>query len=93
MMKVLRGISWKYVLCYVVDVIIFSSTFGDHLKHLEEVVKRLRNAGLKLSPNKCFFVQKKLHYLGHVLSKSGIETDPQKVEKNTQFKSTLGSKG
>ena len=88
MMKVLRGISWKYVLCYVDDVIIFSTTFHDHLQHLEEVFKRLRNAGLKLSPNKCYFAQKKLHYLGHVISKSGIETDSKKVEKNSKFKGT-----
>ena len=93
MMKVLRGISWKYVLCYVDDVIIFSSTFEDHLNNLEEVFKRLRNAGLKLSPNKCFFAQKKLHYLGHVLSKSGIETDPKKVEKILNLKAPKDPKG
>ena len=93
MMKVLRGISWKYVLCYVDDVIIFSATFGDHLQHLEEVFKRLRNAGLKLSPNKCFFAQKKLHYLGHLIGKSGIETDPKKVEKIVNLRSPKDQKG
>lgn len=93
MMKVLRGISWKYVLCYVDDVIIFSATFDDHLLHLEEVFKRLRNAGLKLSPNKCYFAQKKLHYLGHVISKSGIETDPKKVEKIQNLRAPKDQKG
>lgn len=93
MMKVLRGISWKYVLCYVDDVIIFSATFDDHLQHLEEVFRRLRNAGLKLSPNKCYFAQKKLHYLGHVISKSGIETDPKKVEKIQNLRAPKDQKG
>ena len=93
MMKVLRGIAWKYVLCYVDDVIIFSETFDEHLKHLEEVFSRLRSAGLKLSPNKCFFAQKKLHYLGHVISKTGIEPDSQKVEKIVNLKAPKDQKG
>ena len=81
MMRVLRSIAWKYVLCYVDDVIIFSSTFKEHINHLEEVFSRLRKAGLKLSHTKCHFAQRNLHYLGHVLSKNGIQTDDQKVEK------------
>ena len=93
MMKVLRGISWKYVLCYVDDVIIFSATFDDHLQHLEEVFSRLRNAGLKLSSDKCFFAQKKLHYLGHVISTAGIETDPRKVEKIVNLQALKDQKG
>ena len=93
MMKVLRGISWKYVLCYVDDVIIFSATLDEHLHHLEEVFSRLRNAGLKLSPDKCFFAQKKLHYLGHVISKAGIETDPKKIEKIVNLQAPKDQKG
>ena len=93
MMRVLRGISWKYVLCYIDDVIIFSSTFDEHLQHIEEVFTRLRNAGLKLSPNKCFFAQKKLHYLGHVLSKLGIEPDQRKLEKINNLIAPKDQKG
>ena len=33
-MRVLRGISGKYALCYFADVIIFSSTFEEHLQHI-----------------------------------------------------------
>ena len=90
MMKVLRGISWKYVLCYVDAVIIFSATFDEHL---EEVFRRLRNAGLKLSPNKCYFAQKKTSLSGHVVSKLGIETDPKKVEKIQNLRAPKDEKG
>lgn len=93
MMKILRGISWKYVLCYVDDVLIFSSTFDEHLKHLSEVFKRLKEAGLKLSPNKCYFAQKKLYYLGHVISKDGVETDERKVEKIKNLSPPKDQKG
>ena len=81
MMKVLKGVAWKYALCYVDDVIIFSRNFEEHLKHIDEILNRIKNAGLKLSPNKCKFAQQKLHYLGHILSRNGIETDERKVEK------------
>ena len=37
-------------------------------------------AGLKLKPSKCFFVQKEVHYLGHVVSAAGVSLDPAKVE-------------
>ena len=40
----------------------------------------LRMAGLKLKPSKCFFVQKEVHYLGHVVSAAGVSLDPAKVE-------------
>ena len=52
--RVLHGILWKYVLCYIDDVVIFSSTFEEHLQHIKEVFTRMRKAGLKLLPNKCF---------------------------------------
>ena len=58
-MKVLRGCSWKYVLCYVDDCIIFSTNFQQHLGHFNEEFNRFRQAGLKLSPKKCVFAQKK----------------------------------
>lgn len=41
----------------------------------------LTQSGLKLSQSKCYFVRQKLHYLGHVLSKSGKEPDLKKVKK------------
>ena len=53
-MRVLPGILGKYALCYSADVIIFSLTFEEHLQHIEKIFTHMRNAGLKLSPNKCF---------------------------------------
>ena len=66
MSQVMRGIQWQYVLSYVDDVLIFSSSFDQHLVHLDSVFQRLRQAGLRLKPEKCHFAKRKLHYLGHV---------------------------
>lgn len=45
-----------------------------------QVLKRLREFGLKLSPEKCKFCQTSVRYLGHIVSQNGVETDPSKVE-------------
>ena len=66
-------------LAFMDDIIVFSETFEDHVKHLEAVFERLRKANLRLKISKCEFVKKKLNYLGHVLSDEGISVDPSKV--------------
>src|SRR4051794_11908294 len=49
------------------------------------VFDRLRDAGLKLNPEKCKFVSTELTFLGHIISKEGIRTDPEKIEKVKNF--------
>jgi hypothetical protein len=76
---VLGGLSWKEALTYIDDVILFSSSFEQHLKSLAEVLKRLRKAGLKLNRAKSFFCYRRVNYLGHVVSKDGISPSDEKV--------------
>ena len=76
---VLRDILWQFVVVYIDDINVGSKTFEEHLQHLEQVFKRLQDAGIKLSPKKCFFFKEKLPFLGHVISKDGIQTDPEKL--------------
>ena len=63
------------------DDIIFSSTFEEHLGRLREVFTRLREAGLKLKPQKCRLLHENVPFLGHVISKEGVSTDPAAVSK------------
>ena len=42
--------------------------------------ERLARAGLKRKPKKCFLFQKRVSYLGHVVTDEGIAADPEKVE-------------
>ena len=62
------------------DVIVFSKTPEEHITQLEAVFKKISDAGLKLKPSKCEFFKKRIHYLGHIVSNKGIETDPKKIE-------------
>ena len=79
MERVLAGLQWQICLVYIDDVIIFSKTFDEHLRHLSQVFRCLRQAGLKLKPKKCFLFQQKVKYLGHIVSQEGIATDPDKT--------------
>ena len=67
-------------LIYLDDVIIFSTTFEEHLDRLEAVFSRLKQHNLNLKPSKCEFFKAKVTYLGHVVSEEGIRTDPSKLE-------------
>ena len=83
--KVLSGLSWKICLVYLDDIIIFSKTFEEHISNLDQVLQRLREANLKLSPKKCTLLQSQVTFLGHVVSKDGIATDPEKIRSVTEW--------
>ena len=79
MEAVLAGLHWKSLLVYLDDVIVFGNTFNEELERLKEVFRRFRAANLKLNPKKCHLFQRKVAYLGHVVSEQGVSTDPAKV--------------
>ncbi|MCG8077014.1 MAG: hypothetical protein JAY75_12315, partial [Candidatus Thiodiazotropha taylori] len=80
MEKVFAGLTYKSLLIYLDDIIIFSKTFETHLNDLREVFERLKAANLKLSPEKSRFFCKEVTFLGHRVSSDGISTDPEKVQ-------------
>ena len=61
------------------------STMEEHFMRLRSVLSRLRDAGLKLKPNKCYLLQRQVSFLGHVVSEAGIGTDPEKVRAVTEW--------
>lgn len=79
MQRCLGGMLNESLLIYVDDVIVYSPDFESHLRDLERVFQRLLEMGLKLQPKKCSFFQKKVTYLGHVVSQDGVATDPAKT--------------
>jgi hypothetical protein len=53
------GLNWQICLLYLDDVIIFAETFDEHLKRLEQVIVKINEHNLKISPSKCSFFQKR----------------------------------
>ena len=83
--KVLVGLTWKNCVPYLDDIIIFSSTSKEHLERLRLVFERLRAHNLKINPDKCGFFRMKVQFLGHIVSKDGLEVDPSKIEAVQKF--------
>lgn len=79
MEKCMGDIHLKEVLVYLDDLIVYSETLEQHETRLLHVLNRLKEYGLKLSPEKCMFFQTSVRYLGHIVSQNGVETDPEKV--------------
>ena len=79
MTRVLAGLHWSVALVYLDDIIVFSPTIEEHFDRLEKVFQALRQAKLKVKPRKCHFFQSNIKYLGHIVSKKGISTDPEKT--------------
>ena len=77
--RVLSGLKWSRCLVYFDDIIVVGTTFCDHLSNIAAVFARLRGAGLKLKPAKCHICQKRVAFLGHIVSADGIATDPSKT--------------
>ena len=75
----------NWCIIYLDDIIVFSRTLEEHLHRLKAVISKLRAASLKLKPTKCDLFQQHINYLGHVISKEGVSTDPDKIKAVTEW--------
>lgn len=74
-----------YSSSYIDDIVIFSKTWQEHLEHIREVFARLRAAGLKAKPRKCFFGMFECDYLGHTVGRSKVRPDDIKINAIRNF--------
>ena len=61
------------------DVIVFSATPTEHVKHVRTILDILRNHKLYANIEKCKFDREEMTFVGFLVSKSGIGMDPAKV--------------
>ena len=85
MNNVLSGLVPQACLDYIDDVLVYGRTFEQHQENLEAVLRRLRDAGLKLKPAKCHLAQERVKYLGYVVSQDGLSADEDKVRAVRNF--------
>ena len=79
MEKVLEGLE-DFVGCYLDDIVIYSRSPKEHVRHLQIVFDRLREHKLRMRKSKCNFFCDTIKYLGFIVDKDGIKPDPAKVE-------------
>lgn len=82
---VFRDLINKSLVAYIDDLNCFSKTPEGHVEDLKKLFICVQKANLKLNVDKCFFFKEKLNFLGYVITKEGLETDPAKIEKIKDF--------
>ena len=65
---------------YLDDIIIFSTTFEEHIENTRKVLRRLREHGVKLKPRKCKLFKREVTFLGRVVSEEGYKLDPSSIK-------------
>ncbi len=82
--NLMNYVFWKFIDEFVVvsieDILIHSRTESEHKKHIELVLKELRENKIYAKLTKCFFMRNKVEYLGHIISENGIQMNQKKVE-------------
>ena len=68
------------VVCYLYDIIITGKDEQEHLNNLEQVLTEFKNTVFGYTKRNAFFMQNSVEYLGHIVSKSGIQMSLKKVE-------------
>ena len=77
--KVLTG-CMDFAASYLDDVVIHSTSWEDHIRHIHSILKKLRDAGFTLKPKKCQFAMNTCSYLGHVVGNGEVRPEESKVQ-------------
>ena len=92
MHNVLREGLDKFVTVYLDDVLIFSRSPQEHLKHFRWVFHKLGSNHLHAKFSKCNFAMSSFEYLGHVITPNGIQVDPNKMNAIAQLATPICKK-
>jgi hypothetical protein len=69
----------KFAIVYLDDILIFSKSPEEHVGHMREVLKRLKDNQYFCKLTKCDFFKTSIKFLGHIVSPQGVSPDPAKV--------------
>lgn len=80
MNKVFENFLRKFVLIFFDDILIYNTSLENHLEHLKIVFEVLKHNQLLAKKSKCSFGQPTMGFLGHIISKEGVNPDPSKIQ-------------
>ncbi|KAK3506497.1 hypothetical protein QTP70_003044 [Hemibagrus guttatus] len=84
---VFKDILGKWVIAYIDDILVYSTSLEEHVHHVREVLSRLQRHHLFVKPEKCEFHQTTMTFLGYVIMQQGVEMDVTKVQAVTEWPS------
>ncbi|XP_073033906.1 uncharacterized protein [Primulina eburnea] len=85
MNRVFKPFLDRFIVVFIDDILVYSSNEKGHEKHLLLALKTLTEKELYAKFKKCEFCLKSISFLGHVISETGVEVDPKKVEAITEL--------
>ncbi|XP_062614536.1 uncharacterized protein LOC134276295 [Saccostrea cucullata] len=77
---------------YFDDIIVYSQTWEDHIKHVTELLQRIYEANLTIRPSKCKLGAAEIICLGHIVGGGTIRPDPRKLKAMEDFPLPLTKK-
>ena len=92
MQRVLADLT-QYSTAYMDDVVIFSTTWDDHVSHIDKVLTALSEAGLTVNPTKCQWGGSAVQFLGHYIGKGVMSVPEHRVTALAQYSRPRTKKG
>ena len=75
-----------FVTAYLNNILVYTkSTLKKHAEAVKKVLKALKQADMKLRPDKCEFYKKEVKFLGSIITTEGIKMNPEKVKIVTEW--------
>jgi len=78
--NVLRAHLDDTVVAYLDDILVYSKTLEEHIRHVTEALECLKQADLQLKPEKCEWHKEEVEFLGFIVGRNGVKMSPTKIE-------------
>jgi hypothetical protein len=69
-----------FVIVYLDDIIVFSRTRDEHVRHVKQVLDTFQREKMYVKMYKCEFGKTALVYLGHIVGGGQLKINPSKID-------------
>jgi hypothetical protein len=70
----------KYLLVFFDDLLIYSKTWEEHLKHVDHILSIMEELSLYAKESKCEIGMTEVLYLGHIIGAKGVQVHQEKIQ-------------
>jgi hypothetical protein len=77
--RVLGEEAYDHAMAFIDDVVMYSNDYESHAMHLDNVFRKLLEAGFTVNPDKVFIARTEIKLLGHLVSQGDVRPDPEKI--------------